>query len=870
MKIKNKIALILSFIMLLSFAPPSLAIEYDSYKLELVANVTGYDLSDTEKVTRAQFAKLLAYAMTGGEISNNSKYFSDVSVASFAGPSISYLASMGIVAGDGTSFYPDRIITKNEAVKMLVMALGYNLPAEKQGGYFTGYLAVASRLKLLDNVGSEEELSGNAAMMLLYNTMHQYMLQETVFTENSIESSISDVTFLAAYRGIYKYTGKVNATAYVALNGYSPTERNAIIVGNKLIEKCPVEYDTLIGRRVDAYYQDNGTLDVVYIRDRSEDYKVYTAEEIDDNPAAHSSRHIKLAKSSQKINISQYADVIYNGRLIVTDGADFAFKDGYIEVVESGGTSGADLVIINSVEYKRVTSVNETLQVIYATGNNGAAQYDLANSLSASLTDENGMQLSLAEIVNGDLLEIMESRDLNTKDKIIRIKRVRNSFKGEIVSDDVNKYGLRLLGIDGKEYSVSRDFNGSTDCAKLKIGDYVLCYINSRGEIALVEFAEKSDVLYGYLLDAGSSGTMKKVYELMVFSQENKSEILELDEKVKFNGERTERADIITALFDGGSEAKQQMLKYSLNSDGKINTLYTAVSYNFDPDDETKKLKEYNGTDEFYGITGYKFRYTASQYILASNETGLEASFYPCDAVAYFNIVRPSSGGRITEDDIYASTVPHLVDGPSITCSLYDYGYSGSAKCVMSEINDRAYAMDYNLLLINRVVNGKDENGDDTARMYGYKKGQKIIYEPSRYFKLKYGTNAIKPGDIVIATYDRATFGLVEDYKLVYNPANNWASSRGIKNASNFFNSEAAIVGDAYSMDGAALCLDIGSAKYTVSTSYLTKYYYYDPVEAVYVPSTGSEICTLMESGTASRIVAKLRYGLCYDVVIFN
>lgn len=70
------------------------------------------------------------------------------------------------------------------------------------------------------------------------------------------------------------------------------------------------------------------------------------------------------------------------------------------------------------------------------------------------------------------------------------------------------------------------------------------------------------------------------------------------------------------------------------------------------------------------------------------------------------------------------------------------------------------------------------------------------------------------------------------------------------------WNSQQAIAGDAFSRDGDALCIDTGGERYTLSTSYLTKYYSYNPETQMYVPSTGSELCTLMENGSPSRIVA--------------
>lgn len=74
-------------------------------------------------VTRAQLAKMTVNAL---ELSAgvNSKSFNDVSVGDWHYECINILSSNDIVTGDGISFYPDSLITRQDAAVILFRALG--------------------------------------------------------------------------------------------------------------------------------------------------------------------------------------------------------------------------------------------------------------------------------------------------------------------------------------------------------------------------------------------------------------------------------------------------------------------------------------------------------------------------------------------------------------------------------------------------------------------------------------------------------------------------------------------------------------------------------------------------------------------------
>jgi hypothetical protein len=84
--------------------------------------------------------------------------FNDVTPKHWAYNDITVAFDMGIINGvDNTAFLPDEPIKCNQAVKMIVCALGYSVHAESLGGYPGGYLSEASTLGILEGASNESE-----------------------------------------------------------------------------------------------------------------------------------------------------------------------------------------------------------------------------------------------------------------------------------------------------------------------------------------------------------------------------------------------------------------------------------------------------------------------------------------------------------------------------------------------------------------------------------------------------------------------------------------------------------------------------------------------------------------------------------------
>ncbi len=130
-----------------------------------------------EKVTRAEFSKLMInalgenYRKMAEDAKGHDTIFNDVKAEHWASGYITAAASNGIINGMGDgSFAPDESITYEQAMKMLVCAVGYEHWGVDRGGWPQGYMYWGNQLKIgegvTDIISSAAVTRGQTAQMI--------------------------------------------------------------------------------------------------------------------------------------------------------------------------------------------------------------------------------------------------------------------------------------------------------------------------------------------------------------------------------------------------------------------------------------------------------------------------------------------------------------------------------------------------------------------------------------------------------------------------------------------------------------------------------------------------------------------------------
>lgn len=168
MKNRRILSLVLAFAMILgtfSFAfaeVPSDVVDTEFEdavsRLSLLGVLEGYPdgtFKPENSITRAEFAAVAVRIKGMEAVAEASKGlptgFTDVSTKHWASGYVGTAAKLGIVEGVGNNkFNPEAPVKYEEAITMIVRALGYEPAAKERGGYPFGYLIVANDIKLLE------------------------------------------------------------------------------------------------------------------------------------------------------------------------------------------------------------------------------------------------------------------------------------------------------------------------------------------------------------------------------------------------------------------------------------------------------------------------------------------------------------------------------------------------------------------------------------------------------------------------------------------------------------------------------------------------------------------------------------------------
>lgn len=139
----------------MAFAAPASDVAGTEYAnavetLNVLNIMTGYEdgtFKPGNQITRAEFAALVVRALGQEEVAkmaNASSTFSDVPAKAWYTGYVNVAASLKIVNGMGDgSFAPNAPVTYEQAVTMIMRALGYEPDAAQKGGYPLGYMLVA-------------------------------------------------------------------------------------------------------------------------------------------------------------------------------------------------------------------------------------------------------------------------------------------------------------------------------------------------------------------------------------------------------------------------------------------------------------------------------------------------------------------------------------------------------------------------------------------------------------------------------------------------------------------------------------------------------------------------------------------------------
>lgn len=615
---KTKLTILLMVLSLLLVSVPCAAyIDTDGSEYEnavdtlsalgIVEGMTEEYFEPQGKVTRAQMAAISVRLMGAGA-DTTSTIFEDVPSEHWASGVINAAYKLGIINGISASlFAPEETVTYEQAVKMLVCVLGYDVQAKAQGGFPAGYLAVASRLDLLRGV-SNKMYRGDMAI-LVYNALDVPLFSGETYSGDGITSyKEQDRTILTAFLRLEPIHGIVNANAYETLSG-SRAQNGMIVVGEEELFVGTSTIENAIGRKVTAYAsktdgEDAKTVIAFRIDKRSSEKTLYAGQILPETDTKRLYYQLEDGTDKRDIDIKNDAILMYNGSPVKNwTKDDITPSVGTVTLISNNGNE-ADVIIVWEYSTEFITSTDNELCMLYTKDSaDKVYEYEI---VSSDADKKIRMESEKGTVIGFDALKT---------DMVLSCAKDKNGVLRKMILAEASVTGTVTeisdkVTIEGTEYIVEEAL-----LKDISVGISGKFNLDHLGRIVMLDKNAVTNWKYGYALRLAQEKGLNGASYLKLFSEEGKMEVLPIAEKVEVN-ELTVTRDLLfkdaysledaqkiaIVPFARSGSVKEQLIRYELNGVGEICKVFTAKDGNNYSDEEREAIftKDWSGDQTMY------------------------------------------------------------------------------------------------------------------------------------------------------------------------------------------------------------------------------------------------------------------------------
>lgn len=635
-------------------------------------------------ITRAEMAKIVCETLGYYGMGSDKTPFDDVDPKHWAADYINTAASFGIINGYGDGkFGPEDTVTYEQAIKMVVCALGYEPMAISKGGWPTGYTSVAANIGLTKGMSSSAR--GDIAV-LIYNALITPVMEQTSYGSDDRYEVLDgagnkEYRTILTKRDIYIATGIVGDTFDKDKIKFEVTRDSK----DGEFEASEKEITFLIGDSDIANYthqevevfvaEDDGEYTVLAVKaaKKTETFTLVSddVKDIDGNKVTY---YVDFLNSSRTktLTIDEDATIEHNKAALAaneTFETKIAGKDDVeIVFIENDGDSSYDVVVMTEYTSAVVETVDANRDRISFDGKTVVFDYD-DEDITYVLVDDKGNELTLDDFNEDDVIAyIMDANTVKASEYIKIIKLSDSVITGKIDSVDS---GDKVVTIDDEDYEVVSAIWDNKIFAPGTEGTF---YIGITGKIVHYDDSTvKSN--YGYILASGidTDGFDDDIIVKMLTADGVDTYYLTDKAEAALVAKKGNDLD-----WNGGAAINaNRFVEYKINSKGLISSL------------------TWNITD----MSKYKFEdaYNADTEIL-------DGKFIDKNTVVF--VINEEDA-----DDCYATNMNYFVDEATYTGCMYVE--NGDTEVVIVKSSDAAYSSEMGFAIVTGTSHMVDEDKNE-------------------------------------------------------------------------------------------------------------------------------------------------------------
>lgn len=398
------------------------------------------DFGENDFLTRAEMSTA-AVRFLGIDTENpgNSKSrYSDVADDYWGKFYIDTASDLGLVNGNGDStFAPEDEVTAEQAIKIMVCALGYEPKAQMRGTYPGGYITVANELGMLTGIdfsdGYDQPIPRWKLAMLIEQSLEVELMEVKTYGEDRRIEVAKDKTALSAYHRTEKKSGTVVACYESTLDSDDLYASDVMI--DDTVYTTDLDMGSYIGYHVDFYYSidKNALKNKVIAFFPQKDSTVSTEIDFDDIESVSVNESFDVTVSYEVENKRTAKQITLKKPVIMYNGKaeEFATAEETQKFLDENRNQGR-LVILNNAnnDFQNVLSVENydayvvssvdanNMQInynVYGVGKVDTKTLDLSdkdvNSRKVFFYGENDEKIDISALEKNDVIMVYASRD---------------------------------------------------------------------------------------------------------------------------------------------------------------------------------------------------------------------------------------------------------------------------------------------------------------------------------------------------------------------------------------------------------------------------------------------------------------------------
>ena len=379
--------------------------------------------------------------------------------------------------------------------------------------------------------------------------------------------------------------------------------------------------------------------------------------------------------------------IIYNGKKIVyTENLISDIKDGNVILIDNNGDGKYDCLSITAYEYYVASMPDTTGETI--DDKFGRPVIRLEEYEKTEITDEKNNTVAVKDIKKDDVLRV---KRLCGDDKdYIEIKVYSKNVSG--TAESIKRGTNARVKLDGIWYDISdwaKALEDSGTVSPLTIGSTVTVYF-AGNKIVAWENDAKGAYFVGYIVKGGAKDGVDKTVNLKILTENSELVVFDCAKTVSINGgakTSTGSYEFENAVFEGG-RIKQQLVKYKVNSKGKITEIYTPVNYSKDVLEKGRLVKL---ADKAVGLfVNYQLKFVCNYFGAGTRlEDGYKQYMMANDAKAF----------------VLPETQEHMNDEKSFQCVPLSAlkAYTKRYEPALYNINGNYNVVDYMVVRKDRL-----------------------------------------------------------------------------------------------------------------------------------------------------------------------